>query len=120
MAKRAPDATVMTQTALLPGMLAYDDLEGPSGAWQALVDHAKVRHHLEGGGRVHIALEAGWFRAYPAAPLPPVAIVTSRLVTSSKPGGTVIDAEGIHTIQADGTLGPWTPHWGMPGAEAPC
>jgi hypothetical protein len=100
MAKRAPDATVMTQTALLPGMLAYDDLEG--------------------GGRVHIALEAGWFRAYPAAPLPPVAIVTSRLVTSSKPGGTVIDAEGIHTIQADGTLGPWTPHWGMPGAEAPC
>lgn len=69
MAKRAPDAISLGQTALLPGMLGYDDLEGPSGAWQALVDNDKVRHHLQGGGRIHIALEAGWFRAYPARPL---------------------------------------------------
>jgi hypothetical protein len=109
----------MTQTALLPGMLAYDDLEGPSGAWQALVDHDKVRHHLEGGGRVHIALEGGWFRAYPAAPLPPV-VITSRIATGTQPGATVISQDGVFTVQADGSLGPWTPRCGMPGAEAPC
>lgn len=73
MAKRAPDAAVLGQTALLPGMLAYDDLEGPSGAWAALMDVRFVRDHLEGGGRVHVALEGAWFRAYPAAPLPQMA-----------------------------------------------
>lgn len=73
MAKRAPDAAVLGQTALLPGMLGYDDLEGPSGAWAALMDLVEVRRHLEGGGRVHVALETYWFRVYPAAPLPQMA-----------------------------------------------
>lgn len=73
MAKRAPDAPVLGQTALLPSMLAYDDLEGPSGAWAWLMDLVEVRRWMDNGGRVHIAVESYWFRAYPAAPLPQMA-----------------------------------------------
>lgn len=67
MAKRAPDAQPLGRASLLPGLRAYDDLAGVAGAWQTVVDRAKVQAHLAKGGRVHLAVEDRWMIAYPAA-----------------------------------------------------
>lgn len=79
MASQGRHGAYLAQTALLPLVKGYDDLEGPCGAWQTLVDHPDVRRHLDAGGRVRIALEGVWFRAHlvpqmadaPAPPEPP-------------------------------------------------
>lgn len=127
MARRDPDDKRLAITAILPGMLAYDDLEGPCGAWAVLMGATQVREHLEAGGRVHVAVAGGWATAYPAAALGPTLAISSTIQTGDHPGATVMNAQGIWMATGDGSLVPH-PRYGyanrpadaMEAPEPPC
>jgi hypothetical protein len=114
-------------TAILPGMRAYDDLEGPCGAWATLMDATKVRDHLAAGGRIHVAVADGWATAHPAAALGPTLAISSTIQTGTHPGATVIDSQGIWMATGDGSLVPH-PRYGyanrpadaVEASEPPC
>jgi hypothetical protein len=65
-ARRDLDDAPLGRASLLPGLTAWDDMAGVNGAWQTVVDRAKVQAHLAQGGRVHLAVDDRWVIAYPA------------------------------------------------------